>query len=94
MASCKKRKLVDRVLNWDIPESLRKVIAYGNQLNGMIRLYEEKKLGITEKQYERLKKAYRIIENVMALREVGLDYVPHKREDFYLDKHKKISVLR
>ena len=94
MASCRKRNLVERVLNGDIPESLRKLISYGNQLNGMRKLYEEKKLKITKEQGEKLKRAYSIIENVMASRGVELSYIPGKREEFYLDKHKKISVLK
>jgi len=94
MGSCKKSKLVDRVLNRNIPESLRKLISYGNQLNGMRKLYEENKLKISKQEGERLERAYALIENVMASRGVGLSYVPYKSQEFYLDAHKKIHVLK
>ena len=94
MASCKKSKLIDRVLNGDIPESLRRLIAYGNQLNGMKHLYDEGKLKISKREGERLERAYFVIENAMASRGVDLNYVPHRREELYLDKHRKVHVLK
>ncbi|MEK6859667.1 MAG: hypothetical protein AABX54_02520 [Nanoarchaeota archaeon] len=89
MGSCKKASLVARVLRWQIPESLRKIISYGNQLNGMIGFCKRGRLKISEADYDRLEKAYGIIGNVMASRGVDLNYVPKRRVEDYIDAHRK-----
>ena len=81
MGSCKKASVIERILLGDNTSSIKKLVSYANQMNGMVELYKAGKLKISKDYYEkRVKAAYDIIMIRLNGGGIELNYVLPQKE--------------